>query len=517
MKKIKVILIAVASAIVLVLAGIVIVANVKYSNAKKAEEARLLEKEKVNAQLLEEDTLLFSDSEYDAVILSMQGSQNWSAPGTVEGYLGLVGIKNRGELSGRDLFALANTALDSDNNIQRMYMILDPYKMFEYKEIESDEKTPEYSFDQVCYIDFLFDEYPGIEFTIYTPFYQRSYWDSVKFAEYENVMYAYRTVLESLLSYDNVSLMIYTGDKWLLENDKLFEDGDLAKEVYEKMFLYSFKEDRLIDEEALDIALSKVEENCLTKTEPEPKEKGAIASLFEKPPVLEPLPLENYDVVFMGDSIFANTDDHYSSATVFANKTGARTYNISIGGMSASEMGEGLTLLNCVDHFVNETPMEKEGVELYDRWLKTFYEDDHSGRELVFIFDTCTNDYIASFEAYGDDEYSVEGAMKKAVSIIKGKYPKAKFIFLKPYIFPLLEYGTVKNDRGYVFEDYRKVFDKICGEEGHLCYDLQKYVNLNEENCRYYLDDAVHPSIEGFFEIANTTYANIEKDLTGQQ
>ena len=480
--------------------------------AREAEEREAARLEKYNADLMD-----FTALEYEAVLLSMPGNENWSADGTIKGYLGYNWIRNNESLNADEFKELLDLALVSGNQIECFYMVIDPVKMFKATGSgETSGNEDEGSKDAASAplyelspdLAAVAEDNPEISFTIYTPFYSRQYWDNVRFDDYPYVVAFYEKILKSLVKCKNVKLMDFTGESWIIDNSLLYEDpeaGDLKSEVYEKLFLYSFIPGHELDKTTVGPAIVKLNENCLTKADGSGDEvkrawfRWPFAGEKVKP---QTYPLEDYDIVFMGDSIFALNDGVYSIPSVVSLKTGARTYNISRGGMPAAPYEDVFNMTDAVSHFVDKTLVGTEETIVYDKWLKQYLADDHSGRKLVFVFDACANDYICSLEAFGDTTDTTEGTYALATEALKESFPDCEIICLKPYTVQMASGGTNINEAGYQLLDYEKAVEKAALANDCFVWDMQYYGGFDIDDTHRYLDDGVHPSMAGSYVVA---------------
>jgi len=495
----------------------VLIPYIQDKNAEKRKAEEAAEHEAARLEMYNRDLMDFTALEYEAVLLSMPGNENWSADGTIKGYLGYDWVRNNEELNSDEFKELLDLALVSGNPIECFYMVLDPVKMFKATKTDEqsagaagetgdDQSAPLYELN--LDIAAVADANPDISFTVYTPFYSRQYWDNVKFADYPYIIAFYEKVLKSLVKCKNVKVMDFTGENWLIDNPALYEDietGDLRSEVYEKLFLYSFIPGRELDKTSVGPAIVGINENCLTKTDGSLDEvkrtwfRWPFTREKEEPATL---PLEDYDIVFMGDSIFALNDGVYSIPSVVSLKTGARTYNISRGGMPAAPYEDVFNLSDAVKHFIDKTQVGSEETIVYDTWLKKYMADDHTGRKLIIVFDACANDYICSLNAFGDTADTTEGAYDLALRAIKKAYPDCEIVCLKPYTLQMASNGTNVNDAGYRLSDYKEGMEKAALANGCIVWDMQDYGEFDLDDTHHYLDDGVHPSVSGSYEIA---------------
>ena len=483
----------------------ILLVYIPYKNEQKRleEEARIAaEIEAARQEKLSKDAFNLCEGEYDTVFLSMTESTGWPLELTLSGYIGLNPLRAEGRIDKpEELRTLISSAFESGNPISNFYMIIDPYKLYSEVELpepeepekkkwffskKEEEPEPEYFYD----FDFesLIGDNPDIEFRIFFPFYGKEYWNEFEEKDHDKVITRYNTVMDDVLKYDNAVLAAYPGEDWLIENPGNYLDykaGDLKPQVFEKLFLYSYTDNWTVNELKEEYVLKDIEKNCLGKNE------------------RQYYPLEDCDIVFLGDSIFALADGPFSIASVVNLYTGARTYNMSKGGMCTARYSEDtFDLVDAAHHFADLSVTGNEEFSVFDGAVTAFANDDHTGRKLIVVMDSCTNDYIGSVKLNGTEEASFEGALNMAFSIIKEAYPEAELYMFSPYYMQLLYNGTVKNANGNVLDDYRDVMSKVCEENGVYYFNMQDKVKFNGYSALTVLDDGTHPSPEGCYRIA---------------
>lgn len=460
----------------------------RQEEAVKAEETA--ETERVNKLETEGDKLEYS--EYSAVFLSMTECDGWSTD-LFTGYIGVNAVKASVRIdTSTELEGLWNRVLASGNSITNVFLILDPLKL-------SDDSWTE-----------MLKALPETEFRIFTSAYYEDYWKEFTPEEFETAVSSYRNFLDTALQYDNVVLSDYTGEDWLVENALNFpygDDGNISEESVPKLFLYSYLWGWPVTKDTEEYVLNRMEKNLssfATKvTEPPEEEKSFLEQAWEyhktkdQPEEEEKLPLEDTDVVFMGDSIFALLATPYSIPSVFGQVTGAEVYNVSKGGISASSTEEEIDLCDIVELFIQEQTTDVEECDLLNNAIEEYAAADHTGRKLVFVLNCCINDYIKAADPEGEEVTAYEGAMKSVVDALKTAYPEAEIVLMEPAYLQLYYAGTYENEKGYDLFDYSAIMENIAAEYSLPIIDMKKEAGINDYNAARYLDDGTHPSPAG--------------------
>ncbi len=490
-----------------------------------AEEIRLAEEtaEAARQELLSVDEVDLQSLEYNGVFLSMTGSNGWSMD-VQKGFIGIDVVKNNAMIENtEELMRLWNAAMSSENDIGYAYLILDPAKLY-YMPDEPETVTEEGSADETAEktaaeaptaepklevdLDEIVGKHPDIEFRIFTSVYHDDYWQQLTDEEFELVLSQYKEVMSRLLEYENVTLACYTGEDWLVDNPDLYLDtftGDLVSEITTKLFLYTYLDSWPVTEDNLPYCLSRIEKNCRPdpKEEPLPEPKVSKWKIFkefvfgekeEEPPVEEPdysPDLSGYDIIFFGDSIFALSDGPYSAATVVENVTGAKTYNISKGGLTSEVMAK------VVSNLVTGAPTGEEGWDVFDREVTRYAADDHTDRKTVILLNVCINDYIGG---YSLKEF--EKNYKETLIRLKDAYPEAELVFVAPLYIQYASNGTLPNEIGLTMNEYRALAVRVAAECGADTLDLLATGKFNDYNSARYLEDGTHPTPAGCKVIA---------------
>lgn len=463
--------------------------------------AEALEKERV--EKLEQDKENFLLNEYDGVFISMTEASDFNSD-IFYGYIGKNVLKAGAVVESSDEFMdLWLQAEMSENPLSYCVFIIDPFKMYDEEKNDNGEEVYTLNLN----IDSIFTSRPNTDFRVFTPFYSIDYWEKSHTEEsFERALKGYKEVMTRFSSHDNVSLSSFTAYDWVTKNPSMFnEKGGLESVTSTALFLYNYKDYWKILPKDVDEKIDLMKKNLFFEDSIE--EKESILDFYfkkkSKPSVEYAYPgMEDYDVVFLGDSIFALFDGPFSIPTYFTNMTGARVYNLSKGGLTTVHYSdENMSMSELIDYVIAGKKVSYDGFDAFNRDVERFANDDHSDRKLLFVTDMGVNDYIFNISAEGDGE-SYEKAFKEGIDYIKGNYPDASILSMSIYNIVSYEGGKLINESGCVLNDYKKVMENICKEENIPYIDMETYSSINGENAAYYLDDGLHPSMAGSYEVS---------------
>lgn len=206
--------------------------------------------------------------------------------------------------------------------------------------------------------------------------------------------------------------------------------------------------------------------------------------------------------------ILATTSVSNSSSIpgVLAGLTGAHTYNLGLGGTSASSFGDSWNLNRIIDAFISgdSTGFVEDEQPIYGMQK---YLDDHNdscSRELCFIINYGLNDYFGGFPIgnendTGTDTYS--GALVQAVSTLKSAFPECRIIIMTPNYCSYFSEGTQpKSETGGTLKEYVEAIIKVSGATGTEYIDNYN-LGINKANQEKYLVDGCHPNEAGRYII----------------
>lgn len=212
--------------------------------------------------------------------------------------------------------------------------------------------------------------------------------------------------------------------------------------------------------------------------------------------------LSDYDIVFIGDSIFDMNGSETSIPRQLEVYTNARVYNLSKNTSCAGIKTNGyISFPELADSFVAGTQTNYSDTYTFNSEILRFNEDDHNKRPLIIVMNICINDYLFSTKISNPndsmDKETYEGALRYSISQIKKAYPKAYYIYMEPYIIGTKLNGEELNSYGYILSDYITTLEKVSVEQGVMCFDLRSYDAFKEYREGPLLGDLIHPNNMG--------------------
>jgi hypothetical protein len=264
----------------------------------------------------------------------------------------------------------------------------------------------------------------------------------------------------------------------------------------------------------------------------------ADRDLSEKPD------LSDMDIIFFGDSVIGNFTDSTSIPGAVAGLSGAKTYNMGVGGATAACLSEDEpNIITMVDAFLSadgslfsEDQQARYGIEEY----YADHETD-SDRETCFIINYGFNDYFNGLpieewqngseekrnsESYsrsesGDesnneginesidmseskyDTASYKGALKTAVEKLQTAFTECRIILMTPGYCSYYKSGTIpKSSEGGMLTDYVDAVIDVAYEMDVEYIDNYHGLGINKYNHGRYLMDGCHPNMMGRYIMA---------------
>lgn len=213
---------------------------------------------------------------------------------------------------------------------------------------------------------------------------------------------------------------------------------------------------------------------------------------------------DNFDFVFIGDSIFADNDGKYSVPRLVGQYTGARTYNVSRGGMCACIDTAGwLSLQEAVELFIGDYRCDENESYVINRDIERYWKDDHTDRKLVFFLNCCINDYAMSTPLKNEgNPGNYKFALEVSIDRLRNVFPWASFVLIAPHQYSNFEYGSELNAFLLTQEEYAGVMYEVS--IGKNCYftNLKYACDIDTLNLNEYLKDGMHPNDRGCLLIA---------------
>lgn len=337
--------------------------------------------------------------------------------------------------------------------------------------------------------------YPGTRFEVILPYPQLDYWLSLPREECDSLLQAYRDFIPPLLNHEMISPYFFGSAEWLISNPANYEGTfETNAQASETIMLHS---DR--DHEYVLTADSKPSPTaCIDDLD-------KLISSHRKTPVTYP-DLSGWNIVFFGDSVIGNYTGTTSIPCVTAGLTGARVYNLGLGGGSASKFPnrEDYALTDIIHALLTQTPEALPSDTQVYLGMKELLADAPNG-QYCFVINYGLNDYfagapIASQDPY--DLYTYSGAYRTAISELREAYPDCYIILDTPNFCINFNYGMdYRFDVQHTMIDYVDTLQIVAAEFNVGLLDNYNELGITKENFGTYLADGTHPNETGRFLI----------------
>ena len=253
-----------------------------------------------------------------------------------------------------------------------------------------------------------------------------------------------------------------------------------------------------------------------------------IAAVFLVLPLLDCGQKEQYDIVFLGDSIIGNAGYDYSIAGIAGQKLGKDVFNGAFGGTTMSVDGEAawgsvtssqwcmakladaiayddwkaqLASMSYADYYGE---INRQAFSYFKERMEKLSCIDFS-KVQVLVIEHGTNDYNCG-RALDNPEnpYDITtfaGALRHTLSVLHKAYPEMRIILVTPMYCELGE-GRTKpcylQDYGAgTLDDYVALEKQIAEEFGVVYIDAYRESGIWEDNAGEYLYDGLHPNMDG--------------------
>ena len=211
--------------------------------------------------------------------------------------------------------------------------------------------------------------------------------------------------------------------------------------------------------------------------------------------------LSDYEVFFIGDSIFTTNDGSGTSVSeYFSYYNGAKIYNLAREGMPAGlAANDFLPLPEAIDAFMGEYETKQYGAGIFDREIYNYVHDDHTGKKHIAIINCCINDYSFDGEVTGDinDPNNYMGGLKYAVDNLKNKYPDIFILLMTPYDYTAYNRGTELNPKGNQQGTYINAMLDFANAYNIPWVDMRSKTSFAESAETLLQPDGLHPTAEG--------------------
>lgn len=200
-------------------------------------------------------------------------------------------------------------------------------------------------------------------------------------------------------------------------------------------------------------------------------------------------PLQNHNILFLGDSIFGNT----KIIEYVHEISKANCINGAIGGTTAvNKTNESLVNLSTAiktNDWSNYEQSNKSAVNT----LKSL---DFNTIDVIVI-EIGTNDWRRNAPIGSSDSTDTStfmGALNTILDNILSIYPEIDIYLLTPLFRTEFNADTSPNDNGTFLYEYPEAMKKIAKKYHLPCYDLYNEGGINKYNSNKYLSDGTHPT-----------------------
>lgn len=354
-------------------------------------------------------------------------------------------------------------------------------------------------------------------YSVFLPVYPMEYW-TAKSEEDRKILYGkYTGLVAEFDSFENVDVYYYGNQEWIVNNPAAFKDGscELSEYAAERMFLYTICS-ALYKVDSADIETElKVMEELVQNAE-------EVKADYEKKE------LTGQTFLFFGDSIFGLYDAPHSIPGVFEDFTGAKSYNLGIGGMCMTSGKDNTRfsvllddMLDSKDESFREETLRyfelysAEGNREHFRNAKEYLlkpDSQSQGNEYSVLMEFGLNDYFSGYsvETFRD---TYRESIEKLLKQTDGDERFRKMYLVLPGFIEMsdMENGNLAlPGEGGTLDDYRNAIIELGNEYQLSVIDFRKIPEMNEENVGRYLLDGVHYNEAGRYAAARF----LEKEIT---
>lgn len=185
-------------------------------------------------------------------------------------------------------------------------------------------------------------------------------------------------------------------------------------------------------------------------------------------------------VVYLGDSIIANSVPENSIPALLEQHCGTKSVDLSVGGASCSVRPDGGRDNTFYEQF-EQIPFEQ---------LKA------SKRQIAFVINFGLNDFFNGSPAKGEDEYAYAFALRENIEKIREEIPDARIYIMSPtYVFGP---NGIKPEGGINdLKEFRQEAKTTAEEIDAVYVDNYNDVGIDETNYSDCYVDDIHPNAQG--------------------
>ncbi len=424
------------------------------------------------------DLAALNSQNYDALFLSM------SAPGAFDtgafDYFRAtpaLGAKHAPENLG-DIGEYLKTAFLANPGLSSVYLVLDPWAV---NRLYGNHASL-YGKDYAKYLTDFCQDNPQTSFELLLPYYSLEYLRSLSDQALDEVVTSLRNMVNLCAPYENVTLYFLGDQEWLIANPGNYEAYNVCNTgVTSSILAFTFQDDRYA------LTTENMEERLARLTEL----TGAPAASYPD--------YSHCSIVFFGDSVIGNYQGSLSVPGAVQGLSGAKAYNIGLGGSSAcgSTDPEAHTLNTLVDAFLKKDAEAFAQDAVPALGIRDFWAGHPE--KLCFVLHFGLNDYFAGMRISSEnpyDPYTYEGSIRLAVARLRETFPDCLIILSSPNFTSYYGNGTEKNsDVGGVLADYADALAALAQELQTDFLDNYRTLPVTAENHGLYLEDGCHPNV----------------------
>lgn len=406
---------------------------------------RTLKSQQMNLAL---DTL--TQEEYQSVFLSMYDISTFSEEDFTI-FRGISTLKSDyGFQSADEINQALEHVFSSGNRITNIYLGLDPLMLWhsQDKDIANVQETFEKGWFSYA------DAHPETTFEILLSFPSMDYWLSLEEADLQASLTLYQQLTGILTARSNITVYYPGGQEWLINNPANYISDFAANDsVAQKIFLQTFCD------HAFQITGINAQEMVQQLAHQITARKSA--------PVEYP-DFSQWDIVFMGDSVFGNYEGSMSIPGVVNGLSEATVYNCAEGGTSAAQPEPGaLCFPQMAQDFVSQKVSDP--ASNFGRGMQQFIASHHAEKKLCFIINYGLNDYFGGYAPENpEDAFDITtyaGAMRTGIATLQEKYPDALYLIIGPGRVTYFNDGAdPQSEAGKPLADYYRLSASLAGE-----------------------------------------------------
>ena len=425
-----------------------------------------------------------SQDSYDSIFVSAYPVENYTAD-AFKTYRGLeTYVCQHSFRTSSELNLYLETALQSDNAINTIYIGLDPHIF--YKQGATDEAEITKALNNLC--NYMI-QYPSVTFEILLPAHAMTYWASKDENELEQILQSYQYAVSCFEPHANAICFFVGDEEWLIQNPANYDATATPNTlISETLLRYTFCDRRkLINMSNSDTIL----ENFRITVQKEQQVPSRYPDLSHK------------TIVFFGDSILGLQNGSYSVPGVINGLTNAHIYNYAIGGTTAYDSDPTTDTDNS---FTDQLNKFLNSADFYTRDNTQFPYEKVEPQDMVFVINYGFNDYLCNVPT---TEY--EQTLRTEIARIKAAYPESQIIIMTPYENIYHNGGTASvNDQDKTVQQYADIVTRIANDVDITLLDIPSKLDINESTNSFYFDGGCHYTENGRYYLAKCIISIIE-------